>query len=62
MKVRLFFLYRRRFEVRSLSIEDCRDLVEAKADLTIQDGRGYTPLHNAVRWDLGVKDGLLSGA
>ncbi|CAE7947399.1 unnamed protein product, partial [Symbiodinium sp. KB8] len=38
------------FTVRSLSIEDCRDLVEAKADLTIQDGRGYTPLHNAVRF------------
>ncbi|CAE7201329.1 warA [Symbiodinium natans] len=38
------------FTVRSLSIADCKDLVEAKADLTIADGRGYTPLHNAVRF------------
>jgi len=36
--------------VRNLSVDECRELLEEKADLTIQDGRGYTVLHNATRW------------
>ncbi|CAE7250963.1 ANK3, partial [Symbiodinium sp. KB8] len=36
--------------VRSLSVEDCAALLAEQADLSIQDGRGYTPLHNAARF------------
>lgn len=36
--------------VRNLTVEECRELLDDKADLTIQDGRGYTVLHNATRW------------
>ncbi|CAJ1455743.1 unnamed protein product [Effrenium voratum] len=36
--------------VRNLSLKECKELLGGKADLSIQDGRGYTALHNAARW------------
>lgn len=36
--------------VRNINLHECAQLLDRRADLNLQDGRGYTCLHNAARW------------